>query len=114
MADHPCRWALGVCLYAFVFGALPFQGAGMLNIHAAIRLEPLNIPAVPVISRNLEDLLRQLMDKDQFTRPKLKVCCDDESYMLMSTRCSGWMDWMDGDARGDWACGCGVEALICL
>lgn len=67
------RWALGVCLFSFVFGTLPFQGTCVLNVHESIRTHPFSVPPEPVISEALRDLLGQLLDKNQLTRPKLKV-----------------------------------------
>jgi hypothetical protein len=55
-------WALGVTLYVFVFGKCPFSAESVLEAHEKIRNQELSFPVR--IDPNLDDLLRNLLQKD--------------------------------------------------
>ncbi|KAI8467317.1 MAG: hypothetical protein J3K34DRAFT_523847 [Monoraphidium minutum] len=61
-------WAMGACLYCFIYGQLPFQGGSVLDIFKAITNEPLELPGDVLISRELRDLLHRLFDKNPAAR----------------------------------------------
>lgn len=65
-------WALGVCIYMWAFGKLPFNGRGPFAIYESIRNNQLVLPEDPSISAELRDLLSKLLDKDVCAR--LDVC----------------------------------------
>ena len=61
-------WALGGCLYCFVFGRLPFTGGGVLDVFKAVCEAPLELPSDIAISSDLADLLLRLFDKNPASR----------------------------------------------
>lgn len=64
-------WALGVCLYCFLYGELPFQGATIGDTYQAIKEQEPQLPDHPRVSASVEDLLRRMLDKDPATRIQL-------------------------------------------
>lgn len=50
-------WALGVCLYLWVFGELPFKGSAPFVVYEHIRSQRLTLPDSPRISAQLTDLI---------------------------------------------------------
>uniref|UniRef100_A0A7I4A8J3 Protein kinase domain-containing protein n=1 Tax=Physcomitrium patens TaxID=3218 RepID=A0A7I4A8J3_PHYPA len=62
-------WALGVCLYVFVFGTLPFSGKTIPDIYHAIQHKQLSFHPSIVISKELKDLLKLILVKD----PKIRI-----------------------------------------
>jgi len=65
-------WALGVCLYCFVFGRLPFTGSCVLDISNAIRNDEIKFPAEVRISTDLQTLFIQMLEKDPEKRITLE------------------------------------------
>lgn len=63
-------WALGVDLYAILFGDLPFAQRGTHDLYSSIMYETPKIK--DFISRNCSDLLSRMLDKDQSTRISLE------------------------------------------
>ncbi|GLI69971.1 hypothetical protein VaNZ11_014623 [Volvox africanus] len=61
-------WALGVCLYLWTFGELPFKGSAPFVVYENIRSAPLVIPTITRISLQLTDLMTRLLDKNPATR----------------------------------------------
>nr|AQS60694.1 calcium/calmodulin-dependent protein kinase 2 isoform X2 [Sogatella furcifera] len=64
-------WSLGVTLFAFVFGALPFTAESVPALYSLIQSTPVNIPNEPLISRSLRDLLSKMLQKDPARRIEL-------------------------------------------
>ncbi|KAG1658455.1 hypothetical protein FOA52_005619 [Chlamydomonas sp. UWO 241] len=56
-------WALGVCLYMFVFGTPPFSGHTSYQVYHAIQNQTLALPPAKPVSPDLERLLRALLNK---------------------------------------------------
>lgn len=79
-------WALGACLYCFIYGQLPFQGDSILDIYRAITDEPLQLPSDVLISPSLRDLFEQIFEKDPTKRITVKVGAV-LVLMLWSTTC---------------------------
>jgi serine/threonine protein kinase len=52
-------WALGVCMYCWVFGALPFDGTCVPEVFEAIKTHPLQFPQGVDCSDALRDLLNK-------------------------------------------------------
>eukprot|EP00879_Flechtneria_rotunda_P011490 GHRR01012003.1.p1 GENE.GHRR01012003.1~~GHRR01012003.1.p1 ORF type:complete len:620 (+),score=143.61 GHRR01012003.1:839-2698(+) len=65
-------WALGACLYCFIFGQLPFQGSSVLDVFKAITDKEVGWPEAVKISDQLCHLFKRLFDKDAATRITLK------------------------------------------
>jgi len=55
-------WALGITLYCFIFGRVPFMAENVLEIYERIRNEALIFPLK--LTAELEDLLNKLLCKD--------------------------------------------------
>ncbi|KAF6252984.1 kinase-like domain-containing protein [Scenedesmus sp. NREL 46B-D3] len=65
-------WALGVCLFCFIYGRLPFQGSSVLDVFKAITTAELQLPGDVKISPGLQHLFGLLFDKDPATRIPLQ------------------------------------------
>ncbi|KXZ44054.1 hypothetical protein GPECTOR_74g668 [Gonium pectorale] len=61
-------WALGVCLYLWVYGELPFKGSAPFVVYENIRSASLALPGHTQISLQLTDLITRLLDKDPGSR----------------------------------------------
>uniref|UniRef100_A0A061REP4 Calcium/calmodulin-dependent protein kinase kinase n=1 Tax=Tetraselmis sp. GSL018 TaxID=582737 RepID=A0A061REP4_9CHLO len=64
-------WALGVTLYAFIFGEMPFDGKSIAEIHYNIANKALEFSASYFVSDELKDLLLRMMEKDPAKRIRL-------------------------------------------
>jgi hypothetical protein len=53
-------WALGVCMYQWSFGMLPFSGATLMDTFACISSAPLRIPGGHTASPPLVDAICQV------------------------------------------------------
>lgn len=62
-------WAMGVTLFAMVFGFLPFQGENIIDLKDNIQSKPVAIP--DSCPEDLKDLLEKLLDKDPNTRIRI-------------------------------------------
>lgn len=69
-------WSMGVTLYAFVYGKVPFYDENIIALYTKITHQPVPFPDNPKISEELKDLIRKMLDKDPSTRitlPEIKV-----------------------------------------
>uniref|UniRef100_A0A0N5CG47 calcium/calmodulin-dependent protein kinase n=1 Tax=Strongyloides papillosus TaxID=174720 RepID=A0A0N5CG47_STREA len=57
-------WSLGITLFCFVFGKVPFWDDYIIALHKKIKTQPLEIPNEPIISDSLKDLLNGILKKD--------------------------------------------------
>ncbi|KAJ3108665.1 hypothetical protein HDU97_000521 [Phlyctochytrium planicorne] len=64
-------WALGVTLFCFVFGKVPFIAETEFELFHVICRQLLEFPADPAINDSLKDLFSRLLDKNPHTRIKL-------------------------------------------
>ena len=64
-------WALGVTLYTFIYGILPFDSTNVLELFDNIQNDPLTFP-VTIGSTPLRDLLTQMLEKDPEKRISLE------------------------------------------
>jgi serine/threonine protein kinase len=60
-------WSIGVCIYAFISGTVPFYGDCELQIQINTRQNELKIP--DYFSPVLNDLLTKMLSKDPKQRP---------------------------------------------
>lgn len=61
-------WALGVSLYLFIYGELPFQGDSMLELYENITAANVPFPENVPVSMELQDLLLRTLCKDDTHR----------------------------------------------
>ncbi|XP_037088584.1 calcium/calmodulin-dependent protein kinase kinase 1-like [Pollicipes pollicipes] len=68
-------WAMGVTLFSFVYGRLPFHDENILGLYSKIQSQEVAFPAVPSVSEALQDLVRLMLDKEperRVTLPEIK------------------------------------------
>lgn len=61
-------WSLGVTLYAFVYGDVPFKSQAIPVLYEQIKNEEISFPAKIPISDELKDLIVMMLNKDPETR----------------------------------------------
>lgn len=66
-------YALGACLYTFVFGRIPFNAPNVFKLFQIVQNEPLSFPARPAVSPLLQDLLLRLLHKVARPFPRTPV-----------------------------------------
>jgi [calcium/calmodulin-dependent protein kinase] kinase len=69
-------WALGVTLFTFVYGRLPFHDDNIIVLYDKIRNSSLTFPDTPFVSDDLKNLISLLLTKDpvqRLTLPQMKV-----------------------------------------
>mmetsp|Transcript_18277 Transcript_18277/g.51183 ORF Transcript_18277/g.51183 Transcript_18277/m.51183 type:complete len:586 (+) Transcript_18277:146-1903(+) len=64
-------WALGVTLYVFIFGVMPFEGKVLSELHENIVNNKLKFPTSLYISDELKDLLSSMLTKNPAKRISL-------------------------------------------
>ncbi|CAP28809.2 Protein CBR-CKK-1 [Caenorhabditis briggsae] len=57
-------WSLGITLYAFVIGTVPFVDNYIIALHKKIKNDPIIFPEAPVLSEALQDLILGMLKKD--------------------------------------------------
>ncbi|XP_033126800.1 calcium/calmodulin-dependent protein kinase kinase 2-like [Anneissia japonica] len=82
-------WAMGITLFSFVYGKVPYTDSFILGLHNKIRTQPLSFPDRPAISQELMDLIERMLEKDpekRITLPEIKehewVTVNGEEPML--------------------------------
>ncbi|XP_050502201.1 calcium/calmodulin-dependent protein kinase kinase 1 isoform X1 [Diabrotica virgifera virgifera] len=69
-------WSMGVTLYAFVYGQVPFYEGNIVGLYSKIKSQPVVFPEKPAISEGLKDLIRKMLVKEptqRITLPEIKV-----------------------------------------
>lgn len=61
-------WALGITLYCFIFGKVPFDDINRMGLYEKIRTEELTFPEEPPLNPQLEDLILRMLTKDPIER----------------------------------------------
>lgn len=67
---------MGVTLYAFVYGHVPFHDENVVALYSKIRHQSVEFPPKPEVSDSLKELIRKMLVKDpslRITLPNLKV-----------------------------------------
>lgn len=64
-------WSMGCTLYCLLFGRIPFEKHGMIELYQSIRMDPLEFDTE--CSDDLKDLLLRLMEKD----PKKRITMEE-------------------------------------
>lgn len=67
---------MGITLYAFVYGNVPFHDENIVALYSKIRHQFVEFPAEPVVSDKLKNLIRRMLIKDpnkRITLPEIKV-----------------------------------------
>ncbi|MFH4974286.1 hypothetical protein AB6A40_000995 [Gnathostoma spinigerum] len=82
-------WALGITLYSFVYGHVPFWDAYVIALHRKIKNDPIVFPERPTIEDALRQLIERMLQKDPKKRASLNelknnrwVTCDSKYPML--------------------------------
>ncbi|CAB3401605.1 unnamed protein product [Caenorhabditis bovis] len=57
-------WSLGITLYAFVIGTVPFNDNYIIALHKKIKNDPVVFPEQPILSEELKDLIEKMLKKD--------------------------------------------------
>ncbi|XP_044763193.1 calcium/calmodulin-dependent protein kinase kinase 1 [Coccinella septempunctata] len=69
-------WSLGITLYAFVFGNVPFHDENLMGLYSKIRNDKVTFPSEPKISETLRDLILKMLVKNpnqRITLPEIKL-----------------------------------------
>jgi [calcium/calmodulin-dependent protein kinase] kinase len=67
---------MGVTLYAFVYGKIPFRDDNVMALYSKIQHDPVVFPEQRSISEDLKDLISRMLHKDpsqRLTLPEVKV-----------------------------------------
>nr|CAD7197367.1 unnamed protein product [Timema douglasi] len=68
-------WSMGVTLYAFVYGNIPFYNDNVLTLYKKIQNDSVQFPKDPRVSDELKDLITRMLHKDpcqRLTMPEVK------------------------------------------
>jgi calcium/calmodulin-dependent protein kinase kinase 2 len=69
-------WSLGVTLFAFVYGDVPFKSQAIPVLYEQIKNEEVKFPESPAISDDVKDLVMSMLNKDpeqRFNMQMIKV-----------------------------------------
>ena len=64
-------WSMGVTLYCLMFGQLPFQNTGVLQLYESIQKDDANIDGYTGLNETFKDLMHKLLEKDPSRRIKM-------------------------------------------
>lgn len=59
---------MGITLYAFIYGQVPFYDNNIIGLYSKIRHEEVKFPDSPLIPDQLKDLIRKMLIKDPSKR----------------------------------------------
>lgn len=65
-------WSLGVTLFAFLFGDVPFKSQAIPVLYEQIKNEDVSFPAKIAISDDAKDLITQMLTKDPEKRVSMQ------------------------------------------
>ena len=61
-------WALGITVYALIFGRVPFKSSNSADLYQIVLNQPLTFPAQPDVSEDFKDLLSLMLVKNESSR----------------------------------------------
>lgn len=64
-------WAIGIMLYAMLFGELPFNDEDEKELIRKIRTEPIKFPNTVAVTDGAKDAIRRMLEKDPANRIEL-------------------------------------------
>ena len=110
-------WALGVSLYGFIYGELPFKGESLMELYEDIAEATVPFPSNVSVSMELQDLLLRILHKDpearitaaeMLTHPWVR---EDDLFTLMPSLFSeeAMMEGIGASAFGGHVDGAGVS-----
>ncbi|KAL1110288.1 hypothetical protein AAG570_008365, partial [Ranatra chinensis] len=65
-------WSLGITLFAFAYGQVPFTSDSIPGLYAKVQTEDIHFPSHPKISQSLKDLITKMLHKDPHQRISLQ------------------------------------------
>lgn len=66
-------WSLGVTLFAFLYGDVPFKSVTIPVLYEQIKNEEPSFPVKPVISEGVRDLISKMLTKDPEQRANMQL-----------------------------------------
>jgi calcium/calmodulin-dependent protein kinase kinase 2 len=66
-------WSLGITLYAFVFGDVPFKSQAIPVLYEQIKNEEISFPTNISISDDLKHLIMNMLNKDPEKRISMQI-----------------------------------------
>lgn len=66
-------WSLGITLFAFLYGDVPFKSPTIPVLYEQIKSEEPNFPVKPVISEAVKDLISKMLNKDPEQRANMQL-----------------------------------------
>lgn len=68
---------MGITLYSFVYGQVPFHDQNILGLYSKIRHQNVEFPSTPAVSEMLKSLIRKMLVKDPSSRITLTDIKED-------------------------------------
>ncbi|KAI5726039.1 hypothetical protein M8J77_023179 [Diaphorina citri] len=75
-------WSLGITLFAFVYGRLPFDAETIPDLYQLIQTKDLEFPSHPPVSKQLQALILQMLQKDPTQRITLQQIKKDPTQRI--------------------------------
>lgn len=66
-------WSLGITLFAFLYGDVPFKSPTIPVLYEQIKNEEPKFPVKPVISEGVKDLISKMLNKDPEQRADMQL-----------------------------------------
>ena len=70
-------WSVGITLYCFLYGTVPWLENTNASLYRKIMNEPLKFPEVPVVSKQVKELIQKLLEIDPTKRLELQQIKED-------------------------------------
>lgn len=71
--DFLAVWSLGITLFAFLYGDVPFKSPTIPVLYEQIKNEEPVFPVKPVISEGVKDLISKMLNKDPEQRANMQL-----------------------------------------